>query len=179
MFAFDITTIVITDTKLFNRTGQVGLWAARVEAKFTANAKTEAPHGGEKGRWNKSNWSKANLGVGPAGSLRRSISGEVVRIGPRHLQTTVSVDVPYALAVIRGTGTIFSKGARVPRGEEGAGQFREIGFGRGMYLPANPGWGKARFRQRVRGQSANNFLGRAFDRTAITHPSLRGYQMVG
>jgi hypothetical protein len=49
-----------------------------------------------------------------------------------------------------------------------------------MYLPANPiPNGSAKVRQHVRGQSANNFLGRAFDATARTHSSLRGRSMVG
>lgn len=171
MINASITNIVVTDSKLFNRTGAVGRWAAGVERAFTRHAISEAPSGIESGRPNKS---RANMAY-PAGSMKLSISGEVQRVGPRHIQTTVSVNVPYALYVLRGTGVIFSKSARVPAGQPGAGQFQT---GRGLYLPAQP-FAKSLMRQRVRGQRANNFLARAFDRTAITHSSLRGYQMIG
>jgi hypothetical protein len=46
-----------------------------------------------------------------------------------------------------------------------------------MRLPANPGYGRARWHQHVRGQKANNFLGRAYDLTAKTHPALKGVSM--
>lgn len=166
--------VVVTDSKLFNRTGDVGRWAARVEASFTAHAEAEAPTGFGSGRVNKS---RANAAY-PVGSLKASIHGEVERVGVRHLQTTVSVNVPYAMYVIKGTGPIFSKSARIPAGEPGAGQFAPIGFGEaGMYIPANPGWGKSKIRQHVRGQRANDFLGRAFAATARSHSSLRGFTM--
>jgi hypothetical protein len=172
----EMTKIVVTDSKLFNRTGAVGRWAAGVEASFTAHAIAEAPTGFGSGRVNKS---YANAAY-PVGSLKASIRGEVERVGVRHLVTTVSVNVPYAIFVIRGTGPIFSRSARIPAGEPGAGQFAPLEFGvSGMYIPANPGWGKAKIRQHVRGQAANNFLGRAFDATARSHSSLRGFQMVG
>ena len=170
----EITAIVVTDTKLFNRTGDVGRWAARVETAFTAHAIVEAPSSLLSGRPNKS---RANAAY-PSGSMKERISGEVVRVGPRQLQTTVLVDVPYAMYVIKGTGPIFSKSARIPKGEPGAGQFAPLGEGGGMFLPAQP-WVGSKVRQHVRGQSANNFLGRAFDATARTHSSLRGFSMIG
>lgn len=167
----EIVGIVVTDTKLFNRTGEVGRWAARVEVAFTAHAVEEAPIGSDTGRVNKSS---ANAGE-PVGSLKAGISGSVNRVGPRQLETIVASSASYSLYVIKGTGTIRSKSAR----DTISGQFAPLGPGSGMYIPANPGWGKAKIRQRVRGQSANNFLGRAFDATARTHSSLRGHSMVG
>lgn len=165
---YELTGLVVTDSKMFNRTGTVGRWAETVNVRFTANAKAEAPHGADTGRINKT-------GSYPVGSLRDSITGDVDRIGPRQLQTTISVGVPYALAVLKGTGPwIFAKSAR----DEG-GRFVSLEEGVGMYIPANPGWGKSLMRQRVRGQSANNFLERAFAATARRHSSLRGYSMVG
>lgn len=172
----EITGIVVTDTKLFNRTGDVGRWAARVEVAFTAHAIEEAPTGASTGRVNKS---RANAGE-PVGSLKAGISGSVNRVGPRQIETIVASSASYSLYVIKGTSTIFSKTARIPAGESGAGQFAELGPGQGMYLPANPvPGGSAKMRQRVSGQKANNFLGRAFDATARTHSSLRGHSMVG
>lgn len=166
----EITVIVITDTKLFNRTGDIRRWADRVEAAFTAHAIAEAPLNR---RQNK------NRGAPPVGTLKAGISGEVTRVGPRQLQTIIKSEAPYTLYVLKGTTTIFSKTGRIPKGEPGAGQFVPIGPEEGgMSLPPNFGI-KRIYRQRVRGQSANNFLGRAFDATARTHSSLRGYQMGG
>lgn len=176
MLRAEIYKTVVTDTKLFNRTGDVGRWAERVKVAFVAHAIEQAPTGASTGRVNKS---RANAAF-PVGSLKASIRGDVERIGPRHLQTTVSANTPYAIHVIKGTGPIFSRSARIPAGQAGAGQFAPIGFGfGGMYIPANPGWGKAKIRQHVSGQRANNFLGRAFDATARTHSSLRGFSMGG
>lgn len=168
-----IEGIVVTDSKLFGRTGSIGRWAAGVEASFTAHAIVEAPTGADTGRVNKS---RANAGE-PVGSLKAGISGEVVRVGVRQLQTTVSSSASYSLYVLKGTGTIYSKSARIPAGEAGAGQFAPLGEGSGMYIPGNPGWGGSKIRQRVRGQAANDFLGRAFAATARSHSSLRGFTM--
>jgi hypothetical protein len=177
LFHAEVTGIVVTDTKLFNRTGDVGRWAEKVNLAFVRHALAEAPVSSGEGqrRWP----ARAQTSIYP-GALRDSIEGEVVRVGPRQLQTTVSVNVFYALYVIKGTGTIFSKTARIPAGEPGAGQFQELEGGQqgGMRLPSQP-WIGAITRQRVRGQSPNNFLGRAFDATARTHSSLRGYSMGG
>jgi hypothetical protein len=172
LFHAEVTGIVVTDTKLFNRTGDVGRWAEKVNLAFVRHALNEAPVSSGEGqrRWP----ARAQTSIYP-GALRDSIEGEVVRVGPRQLQTTVSVNVFYALYVIKGTGTIWSKTART----EG-GQFQALEGGQqgGMRLPAQP-WIGALTRQRVRGQSPNNFLGRAFDATARTHSSLRGYTMGG
>ena len=166
---YEMGAIVITDTKLFNRTGAIGLWAERVESRFTANAIAKAPSGADSGRVNKS---RANAAY-PVGSLKAGISGGVRRIGPRQLQTIVQSSAPYSLFVIKGTGMIFSTSAR-----DSGGRFTPL-EGAGLYIPSNPGWGKSQMRQRVRGQAPNNFLGAAFDATARTHSSLRGYSIVG
>ena len=147
-----LTKLVIYDSVLFNRTGQVRRWADGVERRFTMNAIEEAPSSLETGRLNKS---RANAAF-PPGSMKLLIRGDVDRIAPKHLQTTVSVDVPYAMYVIRGTGAIF------PRGEY-------------LYVPSNPGFGTGTRQKWVRGQEPNNFLARAMDETARRHPSLRGF----
>lgn len=158
----EITGIVVTDTKLFNRTGDIGRWAERVNLAMVANTKREAPHGATSGRIHKTS------GL-PAGYLRANIFGDVQRVGPRQLQTTISSLAPYSLYVLKGTGPIYVRDAR---GRFGTAEG-------GMWLPGNPGWGKGRWRQHVRGQQSNNFFERGFDRTARTHSSLRGYSMIG
>lgn len=171
---YQTTRMVVTDTKLFNVGGDVRRWAERVETRFTANAIFEAPYGGDSGRFNKS---RANAAY-PVGSLKGSISGYVSRVGPRHLQTIISVDVPYAIYVLKGTGRIYSKSAREP----GSQRFSPIGPGQGgLYIPANPagGWPTSHLRQSVKGQTANPFLDRAFAKTARTHSSLRGFTGIG
>jgi len=175
-------TVVVTDSKLYGRTGDVGRWAARVEEAYTAHAIAEAPHGGDQpgpgtrgARWNKSfkneKW--------PVGSLKANISGEVERVAVRHLITTVTSGAPYSIYVLKGTGMHtggFIKAA-FPRNPKG--QFTARPKGRwGMYLPRNLGFNE-RWVPAVRGQEANNFLERAFAATARTHSSLRGFDMVG
>lgn len=111
----------------------------------------------------------------PVGTLRAMLFADVDRLGVRELQITAGSRAHYATYVTKGTGTIY---ARSNRNE--SGQFQSLGDdgeGGGMYLPANPGYGRARWRQRVRGQSANNFIGRAYDQTARAHPALRGVSM--
>jgi hypothetical protein len=168
----ELVGLVIYDSKMYNPGGTVRRWAERVEKKFTLNAIAEAPDGADSGRVNKTS---ANS-MYPVGSMKRNITGEVRRVAPRHLQTTVSVNVPYALHVLKGTGTIYAKPQnRIPAGQPGGGQFAE---GRvGMVLPPNLGF-KAGVRVKsVSGQRANPFLDRAFVRTARSHPSLRGHIM--
>jgi len=107
-------------------------------------------------------------GEPPPGHLVASLSSDVTQAG-KVFSITENSRAHYTRWVVEGTGTIFARGEK--------GQFAAAGEGRGMYLPANPGYGRARWRQRVRGQSANNFLGRAYDLTARTHPALKGISM--
>jgi hypothetical protein len=173
MIRLSLEAIVVTDSKLFRPSGTIGRWAASVERQYTLQAIKKAPSSLESGRPHKTKRNSAY----PSGSMRRNIEGRVVMVGPRHYQTTISVNVPYALMVIRGTRTpIIATSARQPAGSPGGigGQFKS---GK-MYLPGQPSWGR-RWKQQVSGQTANNFLGEAFDATARRHSSLRGYQMVG
>lgn len=162
-----ISKVVVTDSVLYGRTGDVRKWADEIEVTYRGIATKEAPHGADTGRINKT-------GYYPVGAMRASIVGEVNRIGPRHLQTTISVEVPYALAVLRGTNTIY---ARTAGGRFRGGAPTGERSGRGMYIPANPGYGGRRWAQKVSGQASNNFLERAFEATARRHSSLRGYSM--
>lgn len=153
-----LSEIVVTDEVLFLPGGDVYDWAHRVAFQLELNTTREAPYGGDSGRINKT-------GPYPVGSLKASIVGDVDRIGPRAFDITVTAFVPYAVYVARGTHTIFAR-------DRGTGQFTSAD--RGMFIPANPGWGPSRWRQHVRGQAANNFFERGYERTALTHPALRG-----
>jgi hypothetical protein len=146
--------MVIYDSVLFNRTGQVRRWAEAVERRFTMNARDAAP-------LNKR--AVKTLGAPPVGTLKAGISGNVTRIGPRHLQTDIVSSAPYSLYVIRGTGTITS-------GSPDIEDWRSW-----MYVPPNPGFGGVTRQQTVSGQAPNNFLGTAARLTAARHPSLRGF----
>lgn len=140
-----LEALVVYSSVLFNPGGTVRRWADRVEGRFTENAIALAPI-------NK----RANKGFTPwpVGSLKASIHGSVDRLAPRVLETTISVDVPYALYVIQGTGTIFAG---------------ETGY---LFVPKNPGFGTKTRQAFVSGQSANDFLGLAHALTAISHPSI-------
>ena len=146
--------LVIYDSILFNRTGQVRRWADGVERRFTRNARDAAP-------LNKR--AVKTRGAPPVGSLKAGISGNVTRIGPRHLQTDIVSSAPYSLYVIRGTGTITS-------GSPDPANWRSW-----MYVPPTAGFGGITRQQQVRGQQANNFLNVAARLTAARHPSLRGF----
>jgi hypothetical protein len=106
----------------------------------------------------------------PPGHLISMLNSDVTQVG-KVFDIVERSRASYSRYVIEGTGTIY---ARSPDRKG----FATAGEGGGaMYLPANPGYGRGRWRQRVRGQSANNFLGRAYDLTARTHPALKGISM--
>jgi hypothetical protein len=146
-----ITKLVVYDSVLFNRTGQVRRWADAVQVRFTANAISEAP-------LNKRPL-KSRSSTLPVGGLKAGISGDVTRIGPRMLQTDISSSAPYSLYVIKGTGPVISPTRKA--------------F---MTLPANPGYGGHQRAKTVSGQKPNDFLTRAGAITARRHPSLRGFE---
>jgi hypothetical protein len=114
-------------------------------------------------------------GEPPVGHMRASLFSDVDQIGPHELTIQAGSRAHYTQFVVGGTGTIY----KAPR--DAGGRFVPLGEGDevfgGMYLPANPGYGGARWRSQVRGQTANNFIGRAYDATARAHPALRGVSM--
>lgn len=153
-----ITDLVIYDSVLFEVGHHVRRWADSVERNYVRFAVTEAP---VNKRPNKSHLTEL-----PVGALKASITGDVDRIGPKHIQVIVSVNVPYARYVLEGTmGPITPNSAKKLR------------------LPWNPGFSPAgrtpgsesRFTW-VPGQAPNNFLRRAHTSTARKHPSLRGLE---
>lgn len=150
--------LVLYDSVLFGIGHNVRRWADAVERRYTANAIAFAP---VNKRLNKSSWDAEF----PPGSLKASITGQVDRIGPKHLQTTISVNVPYALFVIEGTGEIFPKESKWLRLPFNAGFGHKAGTDEEFV-------GTASLHRSVRGQKPNNFLLLAHEATALRHPSL-------
>lgn len=157
------------DEVLYMPGGVVNRWVHEVSSTMYFNLEREVP---VNKRVNKT------AGEPPVGTMRALLFSDVDRVGVREFTIEAGSHAHYTKYVVEGTSTIYAKSARIPAGEPGGGQFvslddEEFG-GRGMYLPANPGYGPARWRQRVRGQAANNFIGRAYDTTARMHPALPG-----
>lgn len=163
--------LVVYDSVLFDIGHNVRRWADAVERRFTANAIAFAPINK---RVNKSDWYKEF----PVGSLKASISGSVTRVGPKHLQTDISVAVPYAIYVIEGTDFIVptsSPRLKLPFNTGFTVLSARQAFDAANDNPAeHSDFGKPTYHRVVRGQSANNFLTLAADVTALRHPSLRG-----
>lgn len=152
----ELIGLVVYDSVLYGRGRMVRRWADGVERQFTMNAQMLAPVNkrGNKGR-----------NALPVGALAASISGSVERVGPKHLQTDISVAVPYATFVIKGTGS--------PIVANGTSNISPKGF---MFVPSNPGYGTRTRQNTVSGQRANDFLSAAGRATSRTHPSLRGFE---
>jgi len=149
----------VHDEILFVPGGEISRWVYGVASELHFYTLNEAPLNK---RPNKTSNSP------PPGHLISMLDNDVTQIG-KVFTIVEHSRAHYSRYVIEGTGTIYARG-------EG-GRFAAAGEGGGMYLPANPGYGRGRWRQRVRGQSANNFLGRAYDLTARTHPALKGISM--
>lgn len=143
-----IESLVVYDSVLFERGHMIRRWAEGVERAFTMHAIAEAPVNKRAQKSRKSPY--------PVGALKASIHGDVDKVGPKILQTTISADVPYASYVVNGT----EDGIR-PKSKPY------------MTLPKN-GFRRQRHKV-VSGQAPNNFLMRAASATARTHPSLRGF----
>jgi hypothetical protein len=175
--SYRLVAVEIHDEVMYAPTGTVGRWATAVARELKSAAIAEAPTGRDTGRVNKSRQNAAE----PVGSLKRGIRSSTSRTGPHSLDITLSSGASYSMYVLKGTPTAYSRSARVPKGEPGAGQFIPLSDGEGgmvgMYLPANPGYGKSKFVQRRKGQRANPFFDRAVRTVATRHASLRGFSM--
>lgn len=144
-----VTGKVVTDEKLFAPGGAFADWAKAIEYSLYEHGVNEAPLNK---RPNKS------LGQPPVGALKASISAELQHVTLRRFNIELSADTDYATYVHEGTSTIYARNS--------GGRFAGADIRGGLYLPANPGYGAARWRQRVRGQAANPFLRRAWNETA-------------
>lgn len=172
---YAVTAIVVHDEKLFAPTGDIGRWAAGVSREFERNVQWATPISTR----TKSKWSMAAHPDEPAGALHAGISGSLTRTSIRQFRMDVSSSASYSTHVLFGTRRIYAKSARVPKGEPGAGQFRDVGFGEasGMYVPLR--MGKGVMKQSVAGQRANNFFQTGFEMTAASHSSLRSMRFNG
>jgi hypothetical protein len=162
-----ITVVEVHAGGLFAPTGPIGRWATSVSREMKSKTQAAVPIS------KRPNKSRANAHE-PTGSLKKGIRSSASRVGPLQFQIEMESTASYSLYVIKGTGMIFSKSARIPKGEPGAGQFAALEGG-GMYLPSQP-WAKSRFRQRVRGQQANNFRAAGVRATAANHSALAGFR---
>lgn len=160
MITMSLKAVEVHDEILFVPGGMISRWVYGVASELHFFTEREAPMNK---RPNKS------AGEPPPGHLIASLESDVTQVG-KVFSITENSRAYYTQYVIHGTGPVI-----YARGE--GGRFASAGEGGGMYLPRNPGYGRARWRQRVRGQTANNFLGRGYDQTARVHPSLRGISM--
>lgn len=161
-------TLVATeehDEVLYAPGGMVYNWVYGVASEMYFYMQREAPLNK---RVNKT------AGEPPVGTLLAETFSDVERLGPKDFQIRAGSRAHYTRYVVEGTPTIWAKSGR-----NALGEFVSIGEDEqtGMYLPANPGYGPGRRHQRVSGQAANNFIGRAYDATARFHPALRGVSM--
>lgn len=156
-----LTGKIVTDEVLFTPTGAFGRWARSIERGLLMHGVEEAP---VNRRPNKS-W-----GSLPVGSLKASIQVEFQHATLRRYGIELSANVPYAKYVHEGTNDIYVRGP--------GGRFGSATPGEGMYLPANPGFGRSKWRQKVRGQEANPFLRRAWNEVARTHSSMGRFSTV-
>lgn len=154
-----LVAVEVHDEVLFLPGGMISRWVYGVKSDLTFWLDREAP---VNKRPNKTS------GEPPPGHLHAMLYTDVDQRG-KVFTIEAGSRAHYTKYVIHGTNTIYARGP--------GGQFRSAADGGGMYLPANPGYGRGRWRQRVRGQEANNFLGRAYDMTARTHPALKGISM--
>lgn len=137
-------TLVVTDSKLFARTGDIGRWNQRVAVNFERYAKERAPVS-----------KRPNTSHGGApGNLKRSLETASTRVGVRHYLVTLS-GPDYMKYVVGGT-----TGPIVPVSK------------RHLVLPPNPGFGTKMLHSSVAGQRANPFLRFAMARLARRHPSI-------
>ena len=111
-------------------------------------------------------WAQAEIvssGAVRSGELLLGIHGSVVRTGPRKLEVYIESQAEHSMWVIQGTtGPIMTT-------ERWMGVSNKP-----MALRPGNGWPAMR-RAEVAGQRPNNFMGRAADRVARRHSSLRGF----
>lgn len=152
-----VDALVIYDSRLYGRTGQVRRWAERVERRFTFNAIQAAPE--------------------RSGDLRAGIFGNVDRIGPNRLETTIASTADHTMYVLKGTtGPIMSDELWAQGGIDGAIAALPEGEPIRGWMRLRPGNGfGVMFRLEVSGQRPQNFFAEAAAATARRHSSLRGF----
>jgi len=152
-----VEALVIYDSVLYGRTGQIRRWAERIERRFTLNAIQAAPM--------------------RSGELRAGIYGYVNRVGVRRLETIIASTAEHTMYVLKGTtGPIMSDELWAQGGIEGAIAALPEGESIRGWMRLRPGAGYGvLYRLEVSGQSPQNFFAEAARATARRHSSLRGF----
>jgi hypothetical protein len=144
------SSIVIYDSRIFEPGSHVSRWANSVERGFVRHARQEAPV--------------------DTGELAAGIHGESFRSGPKHWEVHIHSEAEHTMYVLRGTyGPIRSNRAPYYNSKLKAWINPRMGLRHGSDGPV------FKWAEEVRGQRANDFMGRAAERTAVTHSSLRGF----
>lgn len=148
-----IRTVTFTE-KLYGGHGMVRVWLDRITTRFGQEAKHYAPV--------------------RTGRLRAQISTSTRRTGRHSCAGTIASKAPYTMWVLRGTtspimsDTAWGAALDSLRRDDGS-------YPPGTFMPI-PAWGPyaARTALVVSGQSANNFLLKAWVATARDHRAIRG-----
>lgn len=147
--------IEIHDEVLFYGSGDVSKWATKVAAAQTRNIKKAAPVNKRTHKF---------PGNPPRGHLRASINSSKRMMGTKIIGIDTYSNARYSMFVIGGTRDQIARST--------LGTFLPA-KGTGFALPRN-NYGPFKWRQKVRGQKANNFMLTGMRRTAVTHPSIAG-----
>lgn len=178
---YQVVASTIDDTQLYRKGHAVERWRSTVLEEIELAIWQAAPYNK---RNNKSRHPATFGGPTNPGWLKASIFSEKQTFGSRNIAGTVTVGAGYALAVIKGTkgGTKNTRpGERRTRGGQFAGTANtRLAKGRAYQIPfynipSNPGFGYG-WKKRFKGQKANNFPVRGWNRVAAKHrgvPRLR------
>jgi hypothetical protein len=150
--------VVIFDETLYRPGHLVNRWMNLLCVHFEEHAKALAPK--------------------RTGDLAAQITSEAHQAGPKQMSGTIASNAPYTMYVLRGTtGPIYTTLGYASGGNIEAA-FDPVTGKRlsGHWLHVAPGSGFPGFiTHSVHGQAANNFLVKAWRRTARNHKSLRGF----
>lgn len=170
----------IDDKKLYRKGHMVERWRSDVLYEAEREIWKAAPRNKRK---NKSRHFRTFGGYTPVGYLKSGIEAVKTPAVNRHIEGTVVSHAEYTMAVIKGTkggtkntrpgtrrdfaGRFAGKGERDPRPSGLRPQY-QIPF---YAIPSNPGFGYG-WKKRFRGQQANNFMVRGWNRVASKHRGL-------
>lgn len=157
----ELEAVVIFDENLYRPGHLVDRWMNLLVTHFEGHAQDLAPV--------------------RSGQLKAGITGSARRVGEKQMEGLIASNAPHTMYVLGGTtGPIYTDTAWA-MGAEIANAYGENEEGRrvalkGHWLPVgNNPWPPIRYRHSVSGQAANNFLVKAWRRTARNHKSLRGF----
>lgn len=158
--AFAVERVIVIDEGLYQGTGLVHRWLARIGVSMYHNTLQAAPE--------------------RSGELKAGIHLSQAREGRRIISVAVESTAPHTMYVIGGTagnglGFIYTTRGRANPGTVGRmlnGVFVKDAP-RGLWLVLSDARGGRHLR--VHGQRKNNFLAKGYDATARVHQSLRSF----